>query len=149
MANSLKRGNLKEAVDAYKKAIAIKPDYADAYNNLGVALQDRDTIDDAIDAFKKAITIKPDYVEAHRNLSTITRYTRNNPQLEQLKKLLKNTELNTAAKCNINFTLAKIYEDIDELSKAFEHLAAGNALRKKALNYSITQDHKLFQQIKK
>ena len=98
MANTLKdKGILKEAIEAYEKAISIKSDYADAYNNLGVALQDYGKLDEAIEAYKKAISIKPDYVEAHRNLSRITKYNKNNPQIGQLEKLLKNKQLSSDA----------------------------------------------------
>ena len=49
------------AVDLIKKAIDIKPDYAEAHNNLGTALA-------AVDSFHKALTIKQDYAEVHSNL---------------------------------------------------------------------------------
>ena len=35
------------------------PDYADAYNNLGIVLQKRGELDAAIDSYKQAIKIKP------------------------------------------------------------------------------------------
>jgi tetratricopeptide (TPR) repeat protein len=59
---------LVEAINAYKKALSINPDYAEAYNNMGVALKDLGKIDEAIKIFKKAILIKPHYVEAYNNL---------------------------------------------------------------------------------
>ena len=37
----LKRnGRVEEAIDSYKKAISLKPDYVQAYNNLGVIYKD-------------------------------------------------------------------------------------------------------------
>ena len=40
MGNALKdQGKLEEAIEAYNKAISIKPNYADAYNNMGFALK--------------------------------------------------------------------------------------------------------------
>ena len=40
MGNALKdQGKLEEAIEAYNKAISIKPDYAEAYNNMGNALK--------------------------------------------------------------------------------------------------------------
>ena len=32
-------GKLDEAIEAYNKALSIKPDYAEAYNNMGNALK--------------------------------------------------------------------------------------------------------------
>ena len=35
LGNALKRaGQLEDAINAYKKAISLKPDYASAYNNM-------------------------------------------------------------------------------------------------------------------
>ena len=58
----------KEAVEAYNKAISLKPDYADAYYNLGNALKEQGKLEDAIKAYKKAISLKPDYAEAYYNI---------------------------------------------------------------------------------
>ncbi|HML15199.1 MAG TPA: tetratricopeptide repeat protein [Xanthobacteraceae bacterium] len=59
---------LDEAVAAYRQAIRLKPDLAEAYSNLGVALFDQGKIEEAIVAYRQAIGIKPDYAEAHSNL---------------------------------------------------------------------------------
>ena len=60
-----------EAIKAYKKAILIKPDYAAAYNNMGVVLKDIGKIDEAMQLFNKAILINPDYEEAYNNLGNV------------------------------------------------------------------------------
>ena len=61
-------GKLDEAVASYNKALAIKPDYADAHNNLGVALFRLRKMNEAIASYHKALAIAPDYAEAHNNL---------------------------------------------------------------------------------
>ena len=61
-------GRLDAAIEAYKKALAIKPDYAEAYYNMGNALQDQSKLDEAIASYDKALAIKPDYAEAHYNM---------------------------------------------------------------------------------
>ena len=53
--------------ESYKKAIAIKPDYAEAHSNLGNTLHQLGRLEDAKTSYNKAIAIKPDYVEAHSN----------------------------------------------------------------------------------
>ena len=45
----------------------IKPDYAEAHNNLGNVLAGRGQIDEAIAHYQKALEIKPDYADARRN----------------------------------------------------------------------------------
>jgi tetratricopeptide (TPR) repeat protein len=56
------------AVDLITKAVAIKPDLAEAHNNLGNALQKLRKLDEAVASYHKALAIKPDYAEAHSNL---------------------------------------------------------------------------------
>ena len=62
-----------DAIAAYKKAIAIKPDFANAYFNMGIAYQFLNQGDKAIAAYKKAIAIKPDYANAYLNMGDIYR----------------------------------------------------------------------------
>jgi tetratricopeptide (TPR) repeat protein len=60
-------GNLEEAIEAYKTTLAIKPDYAEAYYNMGLALKNHGKLEEAIEAYNKALAIKPDYAEAIEN----------------------------------------------------------------------------------
>jgi tetratricopeptide (TPR) repeat protein len=57
-----------EAITQFRKAIALKPDYADAHNNLGVALAYKDDMDGAMAEYREALRLKPDSAEAHNNL---------------------------------------------------------------------------------
>ena len=59
------------ALENYKKALEIKPDYAEAYFNMGVTLKDKDDLEAAIDCYKQALMIKPNYAEAHNNIGNI------------------------------------------------------------------------------
>ena len=47
------------AIESYKQAIKIKPDYAEAYSNMGVAQKDKGELDAAIDSCNHAIKIDP------------------------------------------------------------------------------------------
>ena len=62
-----------KAIQSFENAIAIKPDYAEAHNNLGATLQELGRLDMAVKNYEKALAIKPDYAEAHNNLGNILR----------------------------------------------------------------------------
>ena len=64
-------GQLDDAVKDYERALALKPDYAEAQYNLGITHQELGQIDAAIKSYEQAITIKPDYFGAHNNLGNI------------------------------------------------------------------------------
>ena len=143
------KGDLAAAIESYKQAIKIKPDYADAYLNMGVSLKDKGDLDAAIESYKQAIKIKPDYAEAHSNLSFVHKYMVGDKLLIQLESLYAQKGLTGDQKCHLCFALAKANEDIGEHNQAFTYLKEGNSIRKKLLDYNITQDEKLFSTLKK
>ena len=55
-----------EAIVSYEEAVKIRPDYAEAWNNLGIALGNLDRHADALATFEKALEIKPDYADAQK-----------------------------------------------------------------------------------
>ena len=62
------QGRLVEAVASFQGATQLKPDYAKAHNNLGVALEEQGRLEEAVASFQRAIGLKPDFAEAHNNL---------------------------------------------------------------------------------
>jgi hypothetical protein len=61
-------GRVDEAIVLYKNAMAIKPDYAEAYYNLGNALTLKGDYRGATDNFFKALQYTPHDVDTHYNL---------------------------------------------------------------------------------
>ena len=61
-------GRLDQAIDSYNKALAIKPDNAEAYYNMGNSLNKLGKLAEAIGDYNKALAIKPDYAEAYYNM---------------------------------------------------------------------------------
>jgi tetratricopeptide (TPR) repeat protein len=59
---------LDEAVASCRRALQLKPQYAEAHNNLGVALRGLGQLDEAVASCRRALQIKPQYAEAHNNL---------------------------------------------------------------------------------
>ena len=58
-------GKLEEAIQAYKKALQLKPDYAIVYNNIGKVFQEQGYLDAAIAAYKKSISLNSKYADPH------------------------------------------------------------------------------------
>ena len=64
-------GKLKEAELSFRKAIALKPDLAEAHSNLGNVLRNLGKLKEAELSLRKAIALKPDFAEAHSNLGNV------------------------------------------------------------------------------
>ena len=73
-----------KAIISFEKAISLKPNYADAHNNLGNVLKEQGRLVEAIDSFNKAILLRPNYAEAYKNIGNA---------LKQIQFNQPNTEL--------------------------------------------------------
>jgi Tfp pilus assembly protein PilF len=72
LANLLKNsGRLDEAEATYRRALVLKPDHADAHNNLGILLWETGRQDKAEAAFRRAVAIRPAYADAQQNLGSL------------------------------------------------------------------------------
>jgi tetratricopeptide (TPR) repeat protein len=57
-----------EAIDYYKEAIRIRPDYALAHYNLGVALVVKGEDKKAVHHFRETVSLRPDLAVAQKKL---------------------------------------------------------------------------------
>ena len=63
-------GRDQEAIERFRLAIKLSPDYAQAYNNLSQSLAGLDQVDEAIAAGKKAVERQANYADAHNTLGS-------------------------------------------------------------------------------
>ena len=73
----LDRNDPEAAADYFRQAVAIKPDHADGYFNLGIALAEMKQLDDAVANYRLAIQLDDAHVKAHNNLANLLRETGN------------------------------------------------------------------------
>ncbi len=65
------QGNFPRAIDYTKRELEIQPNYAKAWNNLGVLWTELNHETEALASFEKAISIRSEMVEAARNIARI------------------------------------------------------------------------------
>lgn len=63
------QGNLGEALEQYREAVRLNPQFADAFVSMGLALKDQGKLDEAIQQYRRAVRIQPNIVRAHNNLA--------------------------------------------------------------------------------
>src|SRR5271156_892556 len=56
---SYKKGKVDEAIDLFRQALALNPNFPEALSNLGLALDGKGKDDEAITDFDEALAIKP------------------------------------------------------------------------------------------
>ena len=149
LGNTLKElGRLEEAEASHRQAITLKPDFAEAHSNMGVTLQELGRLEEAEASYRQAIALKPNYAEAHRNLALMKTFDKRDEQFLQMQELYLDESCSEEQRCHLDFGLAKAFEDLGNFEQAFKYYRKGNALRKKLLNYDISQDIELFKELK-
>ena len=60
-----------KTIEVINRALNIRPDFAEGYNTLGLALYRSKNIEESILNFKKAIKLKPNLLSAYNNLGCL------------------------------------------------------------------------------
>jgi tetratricopeptide (TPR) repeat protein len=109
--------NYEEAVEFFKKAVAVEPTYAKGHVNLGVAYSMLNDNDKALAAFEEAVRVDPSSVEAWENLG-IT-YQTMSEYAKAREAFAKVVELDPEY-VNGKFALADMYFNEGNYEKALE-----------------------------
>jgi tetratricopeptide (TPR) repeat protein len=125
-----------EALAQYRRALAIRPENASALANMGLALQEIGRIEDARRAFERAIELEPRSGRLYRNLADCKRFSRDDPRLAAMGALARDIDsLPEDEQRQLHFALGKAFGDVGEYKRSFQHLLAGNRLKRQQIAY--------------
>ena len=108
-----------EAIKAFKQAIQIRADYAEAYNGLGDAYLYSEHYQEAITAYTQAIKLNPDFAEAYNGLGLA--YSDIFQPEEALKALQQAIKLQPKSPLNFYF-IGLTYKKLGKRKEAIEAL---------------------------
>ena len=110
--------NYKKAKDLLEQVVLIKPNFADAYNNIGICLEKLNDLDGAIKNYNLAINNRPNFAEAHNNIGVVFQKLRNFDQaILQYKKAITYKNLYLDAYVN----LANLFKEIKQFEEAIKN----------------------------
>lgn len=85
-----KKENYKGAIDYYKKAVKIDPNFAFAYDNMGICYRRLEKYDEAIEAYEKSLKIDPNGLMPLQNIAVVYSYKKEfKKAVETYEKLAK------------------------------------------------------------
>jgi tetratricopeptide (TPR) repeat protein len=65
------RGEQECAIEWIGRALALRPDFAEAHYNLGRVYQQVGNLEEAVACYRRSIGLRPDYAEAYKNLGLV------------------------------------------------------------------------------
>ena len=134
--------NLDDAIHCYKLVISLNPGFSQAYNNLGVAYQHQGKIELANSILEKAFMSSPEFVDAYYNYSQTYKYSNNDQKkIDDIEKMLFKPGLTKHEEIKLHFALGKIFDDLKQYTKAFEHYNLGNTLKDQGFNIEQYQKY--------
>jgi len=115
--SSIQIGLFDLAERAYKKSISIKPDYTDAYINLGITLKEQGKFEEAIQVYETCISVKPNIAEVYNNMGCALRDQKNIKKAIQAFRKSISLKLDYA---EAYYNIATAYKEIGKNDKAIK-----------------------------
>jgi tetratricopeptide (TPR) repeat protein len=130
---SQRAGNIDDAVKAFDKAIELRPDDPDAYNNLGLAYLQKGDAEGAIPKFKRALQLRPNDSDLYGNLAVAYLQVADfDAAATHLQLGLKITPDNAS----LHYNLGLVYKLKDQLDKAVPELERAIRLQPMRITHS-------------
>ena len=116
------QGSLDQAAARFHRAIELKPDFAEAYNNLGNVFKAGQKLAEAANCFRQAAAIKPDQAEPYNNLGNILREQGHLDEAAAcFRQALQRKPDFVKARCNLGNALAE-HGKLEEAAECFRQV---------------------------
>ena len=121
-------------------------------NHLALEFQSINKITETKETINKILKINPKNIGAHQILSSIYKYSLTNKEtmthVSEMKKILSDNDFEDDQKGIISFALGKAYDDLKDPEMAIKFLSAGNEFMQKIKKSNITEEIKIFNEMK-
>jgi tetratricopeptide (TPR) repeat protein len=142
-------GQHDEALAAFEQALALNPRLAAAWHGRGTVQRTLGRLDEARQAIEHAIALAPRRAEFYRSLAETRRFTADDPHLGLVEALARDIEsLPEDDQIHLHFALGKVYADLGNHERGFDHLLQGNALKRAQIAYDETAVAAYFDRIR-
>ncbi len=108
-------GNVREGIKQLKAALAERPDFVEAHNNLGNAFKALGRLDAAEAAYRQALDLNPEYADAHFNLGVLMETAGRRAEAEDAYRRAVRARPDFAA---AHYTLGNVVKSLGRLDEA-------------------------------
>ncbi|EGF91789.1 sulfotransferase domain protein [Asticcacaulis biprosthecium C19] len=144
-------GEFEDALTLYEAVLKGWPKQPKVWMSYGHMLKTVGRTADGVTAYRRALELSPHLGEVWWSLANLKTVKFTPDDVAAMQAALETPGLNDEDRFHLDFALGKALEDAKRPAEAFAHYAAGNALRKKGLDYDagdierlVTAGSKLF-----
>ena len=147
-----KLDRLGDARRAFERTLELQPAHAPALNSLGVVLQQQGHFDEAAAAFRRAIALGPRTADAIYNLLSLAATTKGSSGIEAMREILEPLEGELDAfqpddRAKLLFAMGRAFETLGGYDRAFEAIAAANAIMRTKFPGDVSLAERRMEQI--
>ena len=129
------------ALSAYRNAATAEPDDARPHFGAGIVLRNEGDYAQAKASFLRAHELDSNFVDPLVQLARVEKASAGDVLFDRLEKQLSRTDLRARGRAMIGFALGKMYEDVGDYDRAFDHFAAANRQRARDDDQPSAADH--------
>jgi tetratricopeptide (TPR) repeat protein len=129
-----------QAASYYQQAISLNPLDPQLHFNLASVQRYLGELEQAETSLNKVIELEPIDCEAYLLRSSLRKQTLQFNHIEQLEGVLNKTGISYIGRAQLNYALAKEFEDIQQYSQSFTALERGAKQRRKQMQYDVQHD---------
>jgi tetratricopeptide (TPR) repeat protein len=125
-----------EALAQFDRALAMAPELAEAHHGRGTVLRTLGRLEEAGQALERAVALAPRRAEFYRSLAESKRFVEGDRHRALIEALACDmASLSQEEQVHLHFALGKVYADVGEHQRSFDHLLKGNALKRTQIVY--------------
>ncbi|WP_323760398.1 tetratricopeptide repeat-containing sulfotransferase family protein [Maricaulis sp.] len=135
----MQTGSYDEALTLFGEILETLPGDPATLTSRGHALKTLGQHEEAVASYRAAFAAKPDHGDAWYGLANLKTYRFTDDEVAAMQALETSSELAFQDRVHISFSLAKAFEDRDEIGQAFAFYEKGNTLKRVQTRYTTEQ----------
>jgi tetratricopeptide (TPR) repeat protein len=133
-------GDQRRALAAYDRAVDLLPQQPRFRFNRATVRRFLGDLEGAESDYDQVLVQKPDDFEAYKNRADLRTQTPARNHVRELEAILPRTADDWRGRVQLEYALAKEYEDLGEYARSFGHLQAGARTRREHMRYDVAED---------
>ncbi|ARN73083.1 tetratricopeptide repeat-containing sulfotransferase family protein [Oceanicoccus sagamiensis] len=130
----------------YDQAVKLAPNNALAHAKRGSVQKVQGDFAAAELSFRKAIALDAGCASAHHGLAFLQKCKEHNDDVKAMELASQLDTLKDPDRMLLEYALGKVFDDLSEYDKAFDHLLEANRLRRQTYQYCVPDQKKYFKQ---